>query len=134
MIKIITNELRIGSYEGLVEIAIAKAFNKTVESIREVLLMSGDIATVALLSKNNTLQSVTPKPFVPMNFMLADVMFTVDEIVEYFDKPLFCEYKYDVIRLWLHRFGDNCKLFSRNFSDISHAFPELTRASNLFIL
>jgi len=60
-----------------------------------------------------------------MNFMLADVMFTGDEIVEYFNKPLYCEFKYDGIRLQLHRFGDNCKLFSRNLSDISYAFPEL---------
>ena len=39
--------MRIGSYEGLMEIAIAKAFEKSVESIREAILMSGDIANVA---------------------------------------------------------------------------------------
>lgn len=125
LIKIITNEMRIGSYEGLVEIAIARAFRKDVESVREALLVSGDIANVALLSKNDKLQSVTLKPFVPMSFMLADVMFTGDEIVEYFSKTLYCEFKYDGIRLQLHRFGDNCKLFSRNLGDISYAFPEL---------
>lgn len=43
--------------------------------------------------------------------MLADVMFTGDEIVEYFNKSLYCEFKYDGIRLQLHRFGDDCKLF-----------------------
>lgn len=125
LIKIITNEMRIGSYEGLVEVAIAKAFSKNVESVREALLISGDIANVALLSKNDKLQSVTLNPFVPMNFMLADVMFTGDEIVEYFNKSLYCEFKYDGIRLQLHRFGEKCKLFSRNLSDISYAFPEL---------
>ena len=129
LIKIVTNEMRIGSYEGLVEIAIAKTFNKSVHHVREALLISGDIANVALLSKNDKLQSVTPKPFVPMNFMLADVMFTGDEIIEYYNKPLFCEYKYDGIRLQLHRFGDSCKLFSRNLSDISSAFPELIRSA-----
>jgi len=125
LIKIITNEMRIGSYEGLLEIAIARAFNKNVESVREALLISGDIANVALLSKNDKLQSVTLKPFVPMNFMLADVMFTGDEIIKYFTKTLYCEFKYDGIRLQLHRFGDKCKLFSRNLSDITYAFPEL---------
>jgi DNA ligase-1 len=129
LIKIVTNEMRIGSYEGLVEIAIAKTFNKNVDHVREALLISGDIANVALLSKNDKLQTVVPKPFVPMNFMLADVMFTGDEIVEYFNKPLFCEYKYDGIRLQLHRFGDNCKLYSRNLSDMSSAFPELIRSA-----
>ncbi len=125
LVKIVTNEMRIGSYEGLVEMAIAKAFDKSVESVREALLVSGDVGNVALLSKNDKLQSVTLKPFVPMNFMLADVMFTGDEIFEYFNKPIFCENKYDGIRLQLHKFGHNCKLFSRNLSDISYAFPEL---------
>lgn len=129
LIKIITNEMRIGSYEGLVEIAIAKAFDKSVESVREALLISGDISNVALLSKSDKLQSVTLKPFVPMNFMLADVMFTGDEIVEYFNKSLYCEFKYDGIRLQLHRFGDDCKLFSRNLGDISFAFPEIVESA-----
>jgi DNA ligase-1 len=129
LIKIITNEMRIGSYEGLVEIAIARAFDQSVESVREALLISGDIANVALLSKNDKLRSVTLKPFVPMNFMLADVMFTGDEIAKYFDKTLYCEFKYDGIRLQLHRFGDNCKLFSRNLSDISYAFPEIVESA-----
>ena len=129
LVKIISNEMRIGSYDGLIEIAIAKAFEKNVESIREAMLMSGDIANVALLSKRDTLNLVTIKPFVPMSFMLADVMFTAEEIVKYFDRPLLCEYKYDGIRVQMHKFGNICKLYSRNLADISYAFPELTRSA-----
>ena len=79
------------------QIAIAKAFEKNVESVGEAMLMSGDIANVALLSKKDTLNLVTIKPFVPMSSMLADVMFTAEEIVKYFDRPLLCENKYDGI-------------------------------------
>ena len=129
LVKIIANEMRIGSYDGLIEIAIAKAFEKNVESIREAMLMSGDIANVALLSKRDMLNLVTIKPFVPMSFMLADVMFTAEEIVKYFDRPLLCEYKYDGIRVQMHKFGNICKLYSRNLADISYAFPELTRSA-----
>ena len=129
LVKIISNEMRIGSYDGLIEIAIAKAFEKNVESIREAMLMSGDIANVALLSKRNELNLVTIKPFVPMSFMLADVMFTAEEIVKYFDRPLLCEYKYDGIRVQMHKFGNVCKLYSRNLADISYAFPELTHSA-----
>ena len=129
LVKIITNEMRIGSYEGLIEIAIAKAFEKNVESIREAMLKSGDIANVALLSKRDMLNLVTIKPFVPMSFMLADVMFTAEEIVKYFDRPLLCEYKYDGIRVQMHKFGNVCKLYSRNLADISYAFPELTHSA-----
>ncbi len=125
LVKIITNEMRMGSYEGLVELAIAKAFDKDIGSVREAMLVSGDIANVALLSKRNSLNTVTIEPFVPMSFMLADVMFTAEEILKYFEKPLICEYKYDGIRVQMHKFKNQCKLYSRNLADISYAFPEL---------
>ena len=64
-----------------------------------------------------------------MSFMLADVMFTAEEIVKYFDRPLLCEYKYDGIRVQMHKFGNVCKLYSRNLADISYAFPELTHSA-----
>ncbi len=125
IIKIITNEMRIGSYEGLVELAISKAFDKDIKSVRKAILVSGNIANVALLSKRNSLNTVTVDPFVPMSFMLADVMFTAKEIIKYYEKPLICEYKYDGIRVQMHKFGNQCKIFSRNLADISYAFPEL---------
>jgi DNA ligase 1 len=125
LVKIISNEMRMGSYEGLVELAIAKAFGRDVMDVREAMLVSGDIANVALLSKRNILNSATIEPFVPMSFMLADVMFTAEEIIKYFEKPLACEYKYDGIRVQMHKFGHNCKIYSRNLADISYAFPEL---------
>ncbi len=45
------------------------------------------------------------KPFVPVRFMLADVMYSTEEIINYYNKPLIYEYKYDGIRLQLHRFN-----------------------------
>lgn len=129
LIKIITNELRIGSYEGLVELAIAKAFNIEIKKVRKAILVSGNIAKVAIFSKKNSLDIIAIDPFVPMSFMLADVMFTGEEIIEYYKKPLLCEYKYDGIRVQLHKFEDKCKIFSRNLADISYAFPELIEAA-----
>jgi DNA ligase 1 len=125
LVKIISNEMRMGSYEGLVELAIAKAFDRDARDVREAMLVSGDVANVALLSKRNSLSTATIEPFVPMSFMLADVMFTAEEIIEYFERPLVCEYKYDGIRVQMHKFGHNCKIYSRNLADISYAFPEL---------
>lgn len=131
LVKIISNEMRMGSYEGLVELAIAKAFDRNVGNVRDAMLASGDIANVALLSKRNSLNTVTVEPFVPMSFMLADVMFTASEIMEYFEKPLYCEYKYDGIRVQMHKFKNQCRLYSRNLADISYAFPELVDSALL---
>ncbi len=51
------HEMRIGSYEGLVELAIAKAFDRDIKTVREAILVSGNIANVALLSKRNSLNA-----------------------------------------------------------------------------
>lgn len=51
LIKIATGELRVGVVEGLVELAISKAFGLDVQAIRQTMLLSSDIAQVALLAK-----------------------------------------------------------------------------------
>jgi DNA ligase-1 len=61
--------------------------------------------------------------------MLADVMFSADEIINYFQKPLICEYKYDGVRAQMHKSGQQVKLFSRKMTDITNAFPELADAA-----
>ena len=129
IIKIITGEMRIGSVESLVEIAISRAFGKELKLIREAMLISGDISQVAVLAKKNLLHNAIMKPFVPVSFMLADVMFSAEEIINYYNKPLICEYKYDGIRLQLHKFNKEVRLFSRNLVEITYAFPELVKAA-----
>jgi DNA ligase-1 len=129
LIKIITGEMRIGSVEGLVEIALSRAFDRELQYIREAMLISGDISQVAVLAKKNILHNAIMKPFVPVSFMLADVMFSAEEIINYYNKPLICEYKYDGIRLQMHKFDNKVRLFSRNLVDITYAFPELVKAA-----
>jgi DNA ligase-1 len=129
LVKIITGEMRIGSVEYLVEIAISRAFGKELKNIREAMLISADISYVAILAKKNLLHNAIIKPFMPVSFMLADVMFSAEEIINYYNKPLICEYKYDGIRLQLHKFNNEVRLFSRNLTDITYAFPELVKAA-----
>jgi DNA ligase 1 len=130
LIKIITGEMRIGSVEGLMEIALSRAFDRELQYIREAMLISGDISQVAVLAKKNILHNAIMRPFVPVSFMLADVMFSAEEIINYYNKPLICEYKYDGIRLQMHKFDNKVRLFSRNLVDITYAFPELVKAAN----
>ena len=57
--------------------------------------------------------------------MLADVMFTAEEITNYYKRPLICEFKYDGIRAEMHKIEQQVRLFSRRLSDVTNAFPEL---------
>jgi DNA ligase-1 len=129
LIKIINEEMRIGLTEGLVEIAISKVFRQDLKHIRDAMLISGDISQLALLAKRNLLHTALIKPLIPMSYMLADVMFTAEEIVDYYQKPLICEFKYDGIRAQMHKSGQQIRLFSRKLSDVTNAFPELTNAA-----
>jgi len=129
VIKIITGDMRIGLTEGLVEIAISKAFQRNLKHVRDAMLVSGDISQVALLAKRNTLHTALIKPLTPMSYMLADVMFSAKETVDYYQKPLICEFKYDGIRAQMHKSGHQIRLFSRKLSDITNTFPELANAA-----
>lgn len=126
LIKIVAGgELRVGVVEGLVELAIAKAFGRDLQAIRQAMLLSGDIAQVALLAKKDALSIAIMKPLTPLSFMLADVMFSAEEIEQYYNKPLICEFKYDGIRVQLHKFGVKVKMFSRKLEDVASSFPEI---------
>ena len=129
LIKIISGEMRIGLTEGLVEIAVSKVFRRDLKDVRDSMLVSGDISKVVLLAKRNLLHTTLLKPLTPISYMLADVMFTAEEIINYYQKPLICEFKYDGIRAQMHRSGKQIRLFSRNLSDVTNAFPELANAA-----
>ena len=129
LIKIINREMRIGLTEGLVEIAISKVFRQDLKDVRDSMLVSGDISKVVLLAKGNLLHTALVKPLTPISYMLADVMFTAEEITNYYQKPLICEFKYDGIRAQMHKSGQQIRLFSRKLSEITNAFPELANAA-----
>jgi DNA ligase 1 len=129
LIKIINGEMRIGLTEGLVEIAISTVFRQDLNHVRDAMLVSGDISQLVLLAKRNLLHTALIKPLTPMSYMLADVMFTAEEIINYYQKPLICEFKYDGIRAQMHKFGQQIRLFSRKLSDVTNTFPELANAA-----
>jgi DNA ligase-1 len=60
--------------------------------------------------------------------MLADVMFSAEEIAQYYNKPLICEFKYDGIRVQLHKFSGKVRMFSRKLEDVTSSFPEIAYA------
>jgi DNA ligase 1 len=129
LIKIINREMRIGLTESLVEIAVSKVFRQDLKDVRDSMLVSGDISKVVLLAKGKLLHTVLVKPLTPISYMLADVMFTAEEITNYYQKPLICEFKYDGIRAQMHKSGQQIRLFSRKLSEITNAFPELANAA-----
>jgi DNA ligase-1 len=143
LIKIITGDLRIGLKEGLVEEAVAAAFNKSADDVRQANLLLGDIGETARLAAENRLDQIGLTPFRPVKFMLAspeetaaDVWKRVEEsarassaglsvTVAHDATEAWIEDKYDGVRCQLHKVGQRVALYSRDLKDITATFPEI---------
>ena len=130
LIKIISGEMRIGLSEGLVEAAIAEAFEVRIEQVKRVHLITGDIGETGVRCKNKQFESTRVTPFQPFRFMLASPVETPDEA---FDRmgagQVWTEEKYDGVRCQLHHVDGRVEMFSRDLKETTAAFPELAGAA-----
>ena len=125
LIKIITGDLRIGLKEGLVEEALAAAFARPAETIREANMLSGDLAATARAAREGTLEKLELRTFNPIHFMLASPEPTAAAIVERLGDPVWVEEKYDGIRCQVHKEGERVEFYSRELRRITGQFPDL---------
>ena len=129
-IKIISGEMRIGLSEGLVEAAIAEAFNVPITQVKRVHLVTGDIGETAVRCKRGEFEASTITLFQPVRFMLASPVETPGEAFERMGADtVWTEEKYDGVRCQLHRHSSRVELFSRDLKETTGAFPELVEAA-----
>ena len=129
-VKIISGELRIGLSEGLVEAAIAEAFDVPLTQVKRVHLITGDIGEAAVRCKQKQFDTTTITLFQPVRFMLASPVETPAEAFERMGATsAWTEEKYDGVRCQLHREGDRVELFSRDLKETTSAFPELAESA-----
>jgi DNA ligase-1 len=125
LLKIITSDLRIGLKEGLVEEALAAAFDRPPEAIREANMLSGDLGATARAAREGTLEKLELRTFNPIHFMLASPEPTAEAIVERLGDPIWVEEKYDGIRCQVHKEGARVEFYSRELRRITGQFPDL---------
>ena len=138
LVKILTGDLRIGLREGLVEEAIARAFDAPLDDLKEAHMLLGDIGQTALLAARRELDRAELTLFRPLKVMLASPEPTAEAIWERFgvDAPnestVYVEDKFDGIRAQLHRSANRVELFSRDLRRTTEQFTELAgRARDL---
>jgi ATP-dependent DNA ligase I len=130
VVKVLSGELRIGLREGLVESAVASAFERPVAAVRHALMASGDIGEVARLAREDRLDEARPVLFRPLQPMLASPARDAEEIASRLGPPLWAEDKYDGIRAQLHKLGPIVRLYSRDLHDVTRQFPEVAEAAS----
>jgi DNA ligase-1 len=130
VVKVLGGELRIGLRDGLVEAAIAKAFERPLDEVKWAGMLTGDVGQTAVLARNDTLAEASLALFHPIRFMLASPAEDAAEIVSRLGTPVWVEDKYDGIRAQLHRAGSEARLYSRDLHDVSNQFPEIVEAAS----
>ncbi len=145
LIKILTGDLRIGLKEGLVEEAIARAFDTSLDQVKQVNLLVGNIGETAILTVHRQLPAVTLMAFRPVKYMLASPEETAADIwkrvrdwhlppatvealpLEVATPPIavWVEDKYDGIRAQIHKVGKTAAIYSRDLKEITRSFEEI---------
>jgi DNA ligase-1 len=129
VVKILTGELRIGLREGLLEAAIAEAFERPQEAVGTALMLTGDTGETAVLAKEGRLDAARLRLMHPIKFMLASPAEDATDVLARLGPTVWVEDKYDGIRAQLHRHGPEARLYSRDLHDISGQFPEIVEAT-----
>ncbi|HEX5148903.1 MAG TPA: ATP-dependent DNA ligase, partial [Candidatus Limnocylindrales bacterium] len=129
IVKVLGGDLRIGLREGLVDAAIARAFDRPLDEVKWAGMLTGDIGRLATLARDDRLATAELALFHPLKFMLASPAEDADEIIRRLGPEVWVEDKYDGIRAQLHKCGTDVRLYSRDLHDVSGQFPEIVEAA-----
>jgi len=136
VVRLLTGDLRIGLKEGLLEEAVARAFDADPEQVRSAHMLTGDLGETARLAREQRLETAGLHPFVPVKVMLASPEPTAEDLLQRHApasagdrSALWLEPKFDGIRAQLHKQGDRAALFSRDLRPLDREFPELLQAA-----
>ena len=125
VVKILGGELRIGLRDGLLEAAVAEAFDRPLADVKRAGQLVGDIGATAVLARDDRLAEAAPQLFHPIKPMLASPAEDAAEILRRLGPTVWVEDKYDGIRAQLHRRGDEVRIYSRDLNDVSDGYPEV---------
>ena len=129
IVKVLGGDLRIGLREGLVEAAIARAFDRALDDVKWAGMLVGDVGLLAGLARDDRLATASLALFHPLKFMLASPAEDAAEIIGRLGPEVWVEDKYDGIRAQLHKRGGEVRLYSRDLHDISGGYPEIVGAA-----
>ncbi len=132
LVKIFIGEMRTGFHEGLMEQALAKAFQLPLKSVQEASMIAGDIGQVAAIARmegKEGLSNLGFQIFRPVKLMLAQVADDVTQALKEHEGKTAFEYKYDGARVQIHKSGDKVRIFSRRLTDVTDSLPEIVNVA-----
>lgn len=130
IIRTVTGKMRLGIADMTIMDALAHAFThyqrEEIERIYNFSPDLGDIAKVLSEKGMEGIKTYHAKVGIPIRMMLAQRMASAQEIICKIGKPI-CEYKYDGLRVQIHKNKNKILLFSRNLENITEQFPDIVK-------
>jgi DNA ligase-1 len=124
--KIIFREMRSGVREGVLQAAIAQAFEKPLAAVQRCQLLVGDLDEVAALARNNALDVARLRLFHPIQFMLATPVETAELAAQAMGgRAFWSEDKLDGIRAQVHKSADRIAIYTRTMDRTDESFPDV---------
>ena len=129
IVKVLTGELRIGLREGLLEAAIAKAFDRPLDEVKRAGMLTGDIGRTAVLAREDRLGDAAIDAVPP-----AQVHARVAGRGRRRDRragsgpPSGSRTSTTASARQLHRRGDEVRLYSRDLTTSAGSSPRSSRA------
>ncbi len=133
LVRIPLGKLRLGFSDMTILDALSwmeagnKSLKKEMERAYNVRPDLGFIASTVCEKGVKGLKRVVPKPTTPIMMARANRLTSATEIFEKIGKCA-VEYKYDGLRLQVHKVGKTIKLFSRKLEDLTPSFPDIVQA------
>jgi DNA ligase-1 len=128
LVKIMIGEMRTGFHEGLMEAAVAKAFEISLEAVQTASMLTGDVGETASILKakgKEGLATLRFRVFRPIKPMMAQMATGVEEALKEAKGPVAFEYKLDGARIQIHKSKEKVRIFSRRLTDVTESLPEI---------
>lgn len=130
LVKILIGEMRTGFHDGLMELAVSKAFQVPHKTVQRASMLTGDVAEVATIAKTEGKGGVLKlgfQVFRPIKPMLAQTAEDVSEALKEHAGQTAFEYKLDGARIQIHKSGEKVRIYSRRLTDVTDSLPEIVQ-------
>lgn len=138
VVRTVLGHLRIGIGEGTVRDAIAQAYldggEGAVESVEYAYQVTNDyplVARTAWEAGEQGLRELEVELFRPLQVMLADAADSVEDGIDSItddDRAVLAEYKYDGVRIQLHKDGETVRAYTRRLEEVTEQFPDVVES------
>jgi DNA ligase-1 len=85
----------------------------------------GELARLAILEGEKSLKEVRIRLFIPIKPMLAEMVYDIRDVIREHDGRTAFEFKFDGVRIQIHKRKDQTRIFSRRLTDVTESLPDI---------